>query len=280
MARFVFRSFDTSEGVAVNPLTVSRLFDYDDMSTSSTEIRLFDSSSSFASFTGSGFRFGLVGGEPMPISGTLNGLTVREDGVTLVQVTGWDIDVRTFIQDVAENDFRGVLNQMVGGNDTMIGTSAGDLLVTGAGRDVIRAGAGADRALGGSGRDTIYGQSGNDQLLGGSANDRLYGARGADTLSGGSGNDLLNGGSGYDKLRGGAGNDVFVFGSRDGRGDRILDFQEGADRIRITDAAIDFADVSIRDSGTNNSVIEFGSTRIIVFNGQDVTWDAGDFIFA
>jgi Ca2+-binding RTX toxin-like protein len=279
MARFVFRSVTGVDGFAVNPLTLSSVFDYDDVSVSSTEIRLFDSASSYASFTGNGFRFVTVEGEPLPVAGTVTGLRVQEGPVAVVQVTGWTLDLAALFQDIASNNYRAVMANMFGGDDTVIGSAGADLLIGGAGNDVIRGGGRADRLEGGSGRDRLFGQAGNDELIGGPGDDRLVGGAGGDTLSGGGGNDTLIGGSGFDRLTGGAGRDVFVFGARDGS-DRLMDFREGQDRIQITAGASRLSELEISDSGTNNTMIEFGSTKILVMNGQGVTWDASDFIFS
>jgi Ca2+-binding RTX toxin-like protein len=66
------------------------------------------------------------------------------------------------------------------GNDSLIGSSAVDIME------------------GGSGNDTLAGQSGNDLLIGDNGNDLLQGGEGADTLDGGNGNDTCTGGAGRD----------------------------------------------------------------------------------
>jgi len=78
-----------------------------------------------------------------------------------------------------------------------------------------------------------YHHAGNDQLLGGA---------GDDTLFGGAGEDILTGGLGQDSLHGGADTDIFVFAKGDGgstvdQADKILDFEDNKDLIRL-DAAI------------------------------------------
>lgn len=296
MARFVFRAFSNAEGIEVNPLTVGALFDYDQLRYNATEIRAFDSSTSYASFTGNGFAYSPAPGGLAVTGGTLTGLTVREGGTTLVQVTGWNIEAPIFANNALTGRYANVLTLMLAGNDTMIGTVAGDFLMSGAGRDVIRAGGGADRVEGGAGNDRLFGQAGNDELLGGGGNDRLTGGLGGDTLTGnagadmlignggfdrligGGGNDTLNGGLGGDRLEGGAGRDVFVFGSRDGTRDRIVDFREGVDRIQITDPNIDFEDIGISITPLN-ATLRIGATQVVV-EGSTVSWDASDFLFA
>ena len=64
------------------------------------------------------------------------------------------------------------------GNDTITGTSAGDIINAGNGNDTVNAGAGNDVVSGGNGNDTINGGAGNDILDGGNGNDILDGGAG------------------------------------------------------------------------------------------------------
>jgi Ca2+-binding RTX toxin-like protein len=88
------------------------------------------------------------------------------------------------------------------------------------------------------GDDEIYGTSGSDTLNGLGGNDVLYGFAGSDTLNGGAGDDVLVGGLGRDFLTGGAGADLFrivSFHDSTGSGrDKILDFQQGVDKIDLS----------------------------------------------
>jgi Ca2+-binding RTX toxin-like protein len=88
------------------------------------------------------------------------------------------------------------------------------------------------------GDDELYGTSGADTLSALGGNDIIYGFAGSDTLNGGAGDDVLVGGAGRDFLTGGAGADRFVIerfsDSVAGGRDRILDFQQGADRIDLS----------------------------------------------
>ncbi|MCZ4262832.1 calcium-binding protein [Limimaricola sp. G21655-S1] len=54
-----------------------------------------------------------------------------------------------------------------------------------------------------------------------------------ETLSGGAGDDILRDGGGSDRLLGGAGADLFVLDA-DGRTDRIIDFDQGVDRLDLS----------------------------------------------
>ena len=78
-------------------------------------------------------------------------------------------------------------------------------------------------------------------MRGEAQNDTLYGEAGDDTLQGGDGNDNIYGGAGRDVMSGGLGIDNFWFdegdfaGLTNGTADRIQDFVQGQDRIRLTD---------------------------------------------
>ncbi len=144
------------------------------------------------------------------------------------------------------------------GDDTFIGNAAwADVFYGGDGRDTLdfRLLGGASVALDGSfetagsamgdsydGFEVILGsRSGADQLRGNGGKNSLLGGGGDDRLDGAAGNDFLSGGNGIDVLTGGNGNDTFIFATRSGLGDTILDFNSiGAgndDRIQITAAA-------------------------------------------
>ncbi len=139
-----------------------------------------------------------------------------------------------------------------GGSDTLLGGGGNDVLLGGNGNDNLRGGGGDDRMLGaggvdalsgGKGRDILKGGGRGDRLAGNDDNDKLLGQGGADDLSGGSGKDLLIGGAGGDRLEGGTGNDKLKGRGGDdifeyvvgGDVDRIRDFEDGSDRIDLSD---------------------------------------------
>ncbi|MFO1068191.1 MAG: calcium-binding protein [Geminicoccaceae bacterium] len=93
------------------------------------------------------------------------------------------------------------------GNDTRIGSNAGDIIATGNGNDLIFALQGHDTARGDNGNDTAWGGDGRDWLYGGTGRDSLFGDAAGDRLDGGTDNDLLNGGTGDDTVWGGNGAD-------------------------------------------------------------------------
>ena len=78
-----------------------------------------------------------------------------------------------------------------GGNDTITGSSAGDMLFGDVDPTLVRG------VLAG-GDDVIYGGGGDDFLYGGEGSDQLYGQTGNDFLDGGGGSDMLDGGAGDD----------------------------------------------------------------------------------
>jgi serralysin len=89
-----------------------------------------------------------------------------------------------------------------------------------------------------NGNDNLTGTSGADTIRGLGGNDVLRGLAGDDTLDGGFGDDVLIGGLGRDLLTGGAGADRFrlenAAESSIGGRDRILDFQQGLDKIDLS----------------------------------------------
>ncbi|MEO0860019.1 MAG: hypothetical protein AAFY65_05350 [Pseudomonadota bacterium] len=106
-----------------------------------------------------------------------------------------------------------------GGDNTMVGSAQGDLLIANDGDDHVDGQDGNDGLYGGTGTDTLLGQGGDDVLYGEDGDDDLAGGDGDDLLAGGDGDDLLRGGDGDDRLFGMLGQDT-VLG---GQGDDILD---------------------------------------------------------
>lgn len=78
--------------------------------------------------------------------------------------------------------------------------------------------------------DTLVGTSRGDLMYGGVGNDTINGNDGSDTLYGEDGNDLLDGGIGTDSMYGGTGDDVYVV---DSSGDIVFENpDEGTDLVR------------------------------------------------
>ena len=114
--------------------------------------------------------------------------------------------------------------------------------------------------------------------------DRILGSAAADTLQGGAGADWLHDGAGQDVLTGGAGADVFVF-ARDGALDRITDFEDGVDRIDLSDWGRIYSRDAVAITATpTGAEIAYGAERLIVtsVNGASLathTFTDADFVF-
>ena len=179
--------------------------------------------------------------------------------------------------------FTGGATAITGGS--MATPPAGEA-ISGDGRDnLLSGGEGADTIRSHGGDDTLKGLNEDDRLIGGGGADRVAGGEGADTLLGGGGrdvlnggadDDLLNGGRGADRLRGGEGADTFVFTAAKGI-DRVLDFEDGADQLKIGGADA-FGDLTITDAAAGARVV-FGDITVIVKGVQAGDLDAADFIF-
>ena len=127
------------------------------------------------------------------------------------------------------------------GHDSISGAAGNDDIGGQTGNDTIRGGNSADTLRGGAGDDDLRGDAGNDLIRGGTGNDALKGDKGADTLRGGGGDDTLTGSSDADTIWGGAGADVFEYlrisDSAPSARDTIRDFQQGLDRIDLSEVA-------------------------------------------
>jgi len=150
------------------------------------------------------------------------------------------------------------------------------------GNDVVKGGSARDQIAGFDGKDTLYGRDGddilsggkgNDKLLGGAGNDKLFGDAGDDVLKGDAGADELDGGKGRDRMTGGGGSDTFVFGQSGV--DRILDFQDDLDKVRLNAGELgltpglsgaDIVDMFGTTIG-GNAALDFGDGNKLIFVG-------------
>ena len=123
------------------------------------------------------------------------------------------------------------------GDNVIDGLGGSDRLVGGLGDDVLTLGGGGT-AEGEEGRDALTGGSGISDLSGGEGDDTItlgeggghaYGGGGDDTLTGGAGGDVLYGGDGSDRITAGAGDDHVVLDDL-GAGD-YADGGEGSDHL-------------------------------------------------
>ena len=174
-------------------------------------------------------------------------------------------------------------------NDTIFGGTENDILSGGVGIDLLLGEDGDDTLNGGDDNDFLYGQNGNDTINGGTGNDTVFaglgndivdGGAGDDVMAGEDGNDTMDGGLGADVVNGLAGNDRVTGGQGDnivlggteadvfhnivGGIDRILDFQQGTDRIELDSSITSFAQLQGLMVDADDGA---GGTVLIINNG-------------
>ncbi len=147
---------------------------------------------------------------------------------------------------------------VLGGNDTVIGSTDSELILGNDGQDSISGSAGNDTLIGGKDNDQLDGGSGNnsirgdaneDIIRGGDGNDSLFGGKGNDQLFGDAEDDFLSGDQGNDTLTGGQGSDRFALSTGGGL-DIITDFENTIDYIQVP-ADVSISDILIQAAGSN-----------------------------
>tara|TARA_B100002003_G_scaffold205199_1_gene198489 strand:+ start:16000 stop:18681 length:2682 start_codon:yes stop_codon:yes gene_type:complete len=176
-----------------------------------------------------------------------------------------------------------------GGDDEIRGFGSADKLKGAGGKDAIRGGDGSDKIKGGGGGDKLWGDGdddvisgggGNDNVWGGSGDDKVSGDAGNDKLYGGAQNDIVDGGAGKDKLWGDEGRDLFTFSRRDGK-DKVLDWQDGADKIDLSNYAgiSRWKDVDLKQKKAGVLVdLDVKGDAILIVKADIDDMNAGDFI--
>lgn len=133
-----------------------------------------------------------------------------------------------------------VVEGLGGGNDTVnasvdrftLANNIEILRYTGDGNFTGTGNASANLIVSGAGNDVLNGGSGNDELRGGAGDDTLLGGIGNDLLFGGTGHDKLDGGAGIDRMNGSNGDDIYTV---DNVGDVVEELLgEGQDTVRTT----------------------------------------------
>ncbi len=152
--------------------------------------------------------------------------------------------------------------------ENLIGTAKNDHLTGDSGANVLSGRSGADRVFGGSGNDVLKGDAGND---------RLFGQLGRDNIQGGKGKDLIDGGKANDTLRGNGGADTFVFGANSGT-DRVMDFADGTDILRLVGHTGGFGDLGFADVGGDREITHDNGTILLV-GDAGLVLTAADFEF-
>ena len=158
-----------------------------------------------------------------------------------------------------------------GGDDFIIASKDGGLVIAGAGNDEVRGRKGNDTIEGGSGDDVLLGRrgddyitgdAGHDTLKGGSGNDMLFGGDGADLICAGRGQDLLSGGDGWDLLKGGIGSDNFMFYSG----------ESGVDTIRKFDPLHDVLTFAGYEPDARVQLMQYRKSTAVFVDGEHVAY--------
>lgn len=156
---------------------------------------------------------------------------------------------------------------------TFFGGQGRDVLVTGAGDDVMDGGMGNDVLDAGGGHNFVHGGMGNDKLTVGDGNNEVNGGMGHDTLvaghgrnriDAGMGNDVVTAGNGGNQVDAGMGNDRVTTGSGNdtlvgGMGNDWLSAGAGDDTYRF-EAAFGEDVIANRDAGASVDRVEFSAS--------------------
>lgn len=208
------------------------------------------------------------------------GLTIRGgQGSDTIDFSAFSIAVRFSVEGNSEwqnvGDLSGTSDAQIAGYfqetsiENIIGTNFGDILIGNNQNNVLTGLNGGDHLAGGKGRD---------KLIGGNGNDELFGEIGKDNLAGGKGKDTLDGGKGNDILRGNGGADVFVFGANSGT-DKVKDFEDGTDMLRLVGHSGEFDSLTIADSGADLEILHDGGVILLTgLEGTVLTSDDFDFV--
>jgi serralysin len=172
----------------------------------------------------------------LDVSGYTSNATISLESGSFSSVAGLTNNIAIAYGTRIETAIGGLGNDTIHGNDlsdVLMGGAGQDMLVGGAGNDHIYGnmltsvagtadgpdhidvGAGMNYANGNAGNDTLVGGDGPDRLLGGQGDDHVSAGNGADSINGNLGNDVITLGNGNDTVRGGQGDDVIHVGSGD-----------------------------------------------------------------
>lgn len=253
----------------LSALDFSDLADDASFSGTSTLFKITQPGGYAATFTGTGFTYGLFG---VPSGGTVNKLEISLNSSLLWSISGVSVAVtgiRDAVLSPSRTDDLQLLGNILSGNDTFIGSFGTDVFLGYAGNDTLNGNGGNDVLNGMSGLDTIFGGAGNDTIMGERGADKLYGGDGNDSIKGGLDNDTIMGDAGNDILAGEGGNDFI----RGGLGDDIISGLIGNDTI-YGDQGNDRIDGGL---GNNKIFGGAGNDTIVSFTGTDTLFgDAGN----
>ncbi|WP_051492021.1 M10 family metallopeptidase C-terminal domain-containing protein [Roseivivax isoporae] len=200
-----------------------------------------------------------------------------------------------------------VLSEGTSGDDSLAGSPTNDWMSGGAGNDRFVGSAGADHFDGGAGYDLVQYKgaadlvihmqdaaggtgiargdtfAGIERVLGGAGNDALHlapGVRG----DGRAGADVIVDAGGAEQMRGDAGADLFVFLGRDGATDRIIDFEQGVDRIDLSGWHTSWAALRVTGDARGHAFVSVDGDTLRIDRAWDpaagaARLDADDFVF-
>jgi Ca2+-binding RTX toxin-like protein len=156
-------------------------------------------------------------------------------------VGGAGDDVLHVAMDGSADEFRGgdgkdTLDLSASGAGIRVDLTAGRVQGVETGPDVVNS---VEVVVAGAGDDVLAGSAVGDDLQGGDGTDTLVGMGGDDVLSGGAGDDTLSDGAGRDVVSGGDGDDVIV-SARDGDPD-FFDGGDGRDTLDLSSCEDDLA---------------------------------------
>ncbi len=139
-----------------------------------------------------------------------------------------------------------------GGNDIVCALSGNNVIRTGNGRDVVIAGAGDDTVVSGNGVDQVFAGDGTNNVSSGNGDDLVVTGSGADSIESGRGDDVVFGGAGPDVIDADRGDDV-VDG---GPGADVVDGGRGDDSCVDVEAVTDCVLSASSGAGQAVEVVE------------------------
>lgn len=134
---------------------------------------------------------------------------------------------------------------------------------------------GDDVIIAGAGDDVVYGNGGNDHIFGDEGDDVIHGGLGNDTIFGDAGNDLLTGSYGHDFIVGGAGNDT-IYG---GYNTDVIGGDDGDDLIfggNGIEDTLDAGDLIFGGNGNDTIYGNGGADSLFGDDGDDLMFGGID----
>ena len=233
----------------------------------------------------------LKGLQSLFAGGNLKSVVVTDAVAQTKTISPEAIQINSGVLSILAGNFT-VMASSTGGDESILGGSANDIITWASGHTYLRGGAGDDSVQGGSGfddingnmgNDTAHGNDGDDWVVGGKDNDLLYGDAGFDIVYGNMGNDTVLGGDGNDWVRGGQGDDSVSGGAGDDwlwgdKGNDTISGGSGADKFHSLvgagiDRVIDFnraeGDQVILDGSPKYTLSQVGADTVIDMGNGD-----------